>query len=50
MHQFRIRYSLIGIGTYEEIVSARSNWEAEKIIKNRHAPNTVFVVSMAMLD
>ena len=51
MHQYRVRYSILrGGGTREEIVSGRSEYEAQRTIESRFAPGQVVIVTVIKIN
>ena len=49
MNQYRIRYTLTGTGTREEVVTARGDFEARRIIESRY-PGQVFIIQITKIS
>ena len=50
MNQYRIRYTLTGVGTREEVVTARGDFEARRVIESRYAPGQIFIVQITKIS
>ena len=51
MHQYKVQYTLRDGGVMrEEVVSARSNWEAQKVIESRYEPGRVLVIQVTQVN
>ena len=47
MHQYRVRYTILtGGGTREEVVTARGDYEARRVVESRFAPGQIFIITI----
>ena len=51
MNQYRIRYTILtGGGTREEVVNARGDYEARRVVESRYAPGQIFIVTVVKIS
>ncbi len=50
MHNYKGRYTLVGVGIVEEIVAAQSDFMARRIISAKYPHQQLMIVQVTQLD